>query len=866
MKLLTSSLSLLLLSILCSALGAEELRVGALISDAMVLSQNEENWIGGEARAGTDVRVQLGKQQPMQAVADAEGRWSVRLNPGEASGVGRTLRISSADETLEFKDVVVGELWLCSGQSNMVWSVDGSDRAQEFKAEADLPTLRMFTVANRSEEREQSDVSGRWVVCSPQTVGGFSAVGYHFGRELTEALDVPIGLVNASWGGSRVEAWMRREALAEVGPCGEGWVDRWDEAQRALYSDPGQYADPEVDDSEWLRGKIPGHVNAFGVEDDVDGLFWHRVALNIPAEWAGKTLVVSLGKIDDHDVTYFNGVEIGRTNGWQTPRRYEIPGSLVSGGEAVLAIRCLDGAGPGGIHGEEAELFIHPKGESQEKRSLAGPARMTVASNARDMPAQHRPSHLYNGMFAPLGHLCFSGVLWYQGENNAIDEGDPECYEVLLRGMLADWRDALGNSTLPFYIVQLPNFRHAPSWDYARVRDAQRRVAAADPNAGLAITMDVGQANDIHPRNKHDVGNRLARLALPEVYGVDAGTKSGPVPTKVYNLERVAPSNNSAQAVAIEFETFGSELTSPEEDGSVGGFELAGRNGVFKNVNGVIENGRVVLEAPGGMSPRLVRYAWAGEPEGANLGNHAGLPASPFEMSVPVGRGQKENKGDVMLIFSKTAGFRHGSIPAGVKCFKKIAQELGLKAIATEDSSQFNDETLKKCAVVVFLNTTGDVLDSKQEAALEKYVKSGGGWVGVHSAADTEYDWPFYGELVGAYFKTHPRIQEAVIQVEDRDHPSTRMLPGLWRRTDEWYVYRLSPRPHVRVLASLDETSYTGGGMDGDHPIAWCHDVEKGRALYTGGGHTDESFVEPKFVEHLRGAVIWAAGMPAESE
>ena len=224
------------------------------------------------------------------------------------------------------------------------------------------------------------------------------------------------------------------------------------------------------------------------------------------------------------------------------------------------------------------------------------------------------------------------------------------------------------------------------------------------------------------------------------------------------------------------------------------------------------------------------------------------------------------NAPNVMLVFSKTAGFRHGSIPSGIKCFEKIGKDLGLKVVATEDASEFTPEMLQKCAVVVFLNTTGDVLEGKQEAALEQYVKNGGGWIGVHSAADTEYDWPFYGELVGAYFKTHPRIQEAVVQVEDRDHPSTRMLPGLWRRTDEWYVYRLSPRPHVRVLASLDETSYSGGGMNGDHPIAWCHDVEQGRALYTGGGHTDESFVEPKFVAHLRGAVIWAADLPTEAE
>ena len=219
-----------------------------------------------------------------------------------------------------------------------------------------------------------------------------------------------------------------------------------------------------------------------------------------------------------------------------------------------------------------------------------------------------------------------------------------------------------------------------------------------------------------------------------------------------------------------------------------------------------------------------------------------------------------------MIIFSKTAGFRHDSIPEGVTCFRKIASELDLSVVATEDASVFNSKSLATCAVVVFLNTTGDILDAAQEAAFEAYIRGGGAWLGVHAAADTEYDWPFYGKLVGAYFKSHPAIQPADVRVEVANHPSTRMLPGLWRRTDEWYTYRLSPREGVTVLASLDEDSFTGGGMNGDHPIAWCHEYEGGRALYTGGGHTRESYVEPKFRAHLKGAVEWLlSSEPASS-
>ena len=212
---------------------------------------------------------------------------------------------------------------------------------------------------------------------------------------------------------------------------------------------------------------------------------------------------------------------------------------------------------------------------------------------------------------------------------------------------------------------------------------------------------------------------------------------------------------------------------------------------------------------------------------------------------------------DSMLVFSKTAGFRHDSIAEGITCFRELGAELGLKVIATEDASIFTSKSLASVRVVVFLNTTGDILNDREQAAFESYIRNGGAWFGVHAAADTEYNWAFYKGLVGAYFKSHPAIQPARINVEITDHPSTRMLPGLWNRTDEWYTYRLSPREDVTVLASLDEDSFSGGGMNGDHPIAWCHEYEGGRALYTGGGHTKESYREPKFRAHLKGAIEW---------
>ncbi|MEV0122488.1 ThuA domain-containing protein [Streptomyces sp. NPDC050703] len=217
--------------------------------------------------------------------------------------------------------------------------------------------------------------------------------------------------------------------------------------------------------------------------------------------------------------------------------------------------------------------------------------------------------------------------------------------------------------------------------------------------------------------------------------------------------------------------------------------------------------------------------------------------------------------GERVLVFSKTAGFRHDSIPAGVQAVRELGAENGITVDATEDAGAFTAKNLSRYDAVVWLSTTGDVLDATQQRAFERYVRGGGAYVGVHAAADTEYDWPFYGGLAGAYFQSHPAIQRAEVHVEDHAHPATAHLgSGAWERTDEWYNYRSNPRDRARVLATLDESSYSGGTMSGDHPIAWCQEYEGGRSFYTGGGHTKESYAEPAFRRHLLGGIRWAVG------
>ncbi|WP_433305437.1 ThuA domain-containing protein [Actinoplanes sp. CA-030573] len=213
-----------------------------------------------------------------------------------------------------------------------------------------------------------------------------------------------------------------------------------------------------------------------------------------------------------------------------------------------------------------------------------------------------------------------------------------------------------------------------------------------------------------------------------------------------------------------------------------------------------------------------------------------------------------------VLVFSKTAGFRHDAIPAGIAAIQRLGAENGFAVTATEDAAQFTSVNLVQYQAVVFLSTTGDVLDANQQAAFQSYIAAGGGYVGVHAAADTEYDWPFYGGLVGAYFSSHPAIQQATVRVEDATNPATAHLPAAWTRTDEWYNYRANPRPAVRVLLSLDEGTYSGGTMAGDHPITWCQNYNGGRAFYTGLGHTPESYADPNFTRMLLGGIQFAGG------
>lgn len=608
---------LIALFILVAPAAARDLELPPVIADHMVLQREEPVNVWGRANPGQTVRVAFAGQH-VATMADDNGRWVVRLRHLEASSTPRQMTISADDESITINDVLVGDVWLCSGQSNMVWTIDGSSRAEEFKAGADEPRIRMFIVPNTAREEPQETTPGQWFVASPQTLGRFSAVAYHFGRNLIDELDIPIGLVNSSWGGSTVEAWIRRPTLDTLDDA-DPFLEAYDALQEVARMNAEQFTGAEIDEDEWETVELPVLIEDLG--HDVDGLMWFRRSVEIPASWVGQDLTLNLGPIDDNDVTYFGGTRVGATNNYRQPRVYTIPAKHVQAGFVTIAVRVEDTGGAGGFNGTAEQLVLHPSGNPADAVSLTGSWRLRFLTSHRSIPQQHRPANLYNGMIHGLRHYGMRGAIWYQGESNAINPRGEE-YFTLFPGLIHDWRAALDDHALPFYFVQLPNFTNNEAntpWRYPVVRQAQLETLRSVPHTGMAVTLELGEANDIHPRNKHDVGERLARWALVDTYGVTDLVKSGPI---------FGSAAFDRASVEVRFDLFGSRLA--WRDGRPGGFELAGADGVFHPADARIDGTSVVVSSSVVPTPTAVRYAWENNAMEASLLNSQGLPASPF--------------------------------------------------------------------------------------------------------------------------------------------------------------------------------------------------------------------------------------------
>jgi sialate O-acetylesterase len=640
--------------------------VAPTIGDHMVVQRGRPVRLGGGDLPGQTIRATLGAGHAATQ-ADAAGRWSLTL-PAPPAGGPFTLTIEGSTAAT-FTDVWSGEVWVASGQSNMELPLRRSLGAAEAVA-GGCPGLRLFVVGQRTAAAPAATVEGRWQPCDAATAAGFSAVAFHFGRDLHRALGVPVGLILSARGGTPAEAWTPREALvAEPGlkpivdafetathdPARRAELERarvaWE--ARNFHQDTGNrgeargFARPRGGGAAWAAIDLPQVWESAGLP--IDGAVWFRREVTLPPDWAGRDLALSLGALDDFDVTYWNGERVGATGAetpsyWSAPRRYTVPGRLARAGKNLIAVRVFDHYGSGGFAGAPAELTVGPAGAATAATAtatatattplpLAGrwsykierrlkPAIADFSSRPRvpDSDDPESPAVLWNAMIAPMARLPIAGVIWYQGESNVSRAAQ---YRTLFPAMVRAWRAGWGDPALPFLFVQLPNFDDGhpgqPLGDsaWAELREAQA-LTLSEPRTAMAVTLDVGEGDNLHPRNKQEVGRRLALGALKLVYGKEA-IASGPT---FLSVAREGP------AMRVRFAAIASGLDT--SDGAPPrGFLIAGADHAWHTAAARIAGDAVIVSSPDVVAPVAVRYGWGNDPPNT-LRNQADLPAAPF--------------------------------------------------------------------------------------------------------------------------------------------------------------------------------------------------------------------------------------------
>ena len=635
------------------------LQLASLFSDHMVLQRNRRVPVWGCATPGASVTVRFAGQS-RTAKAGRDGRWSTRLASLPASTCPRVLEVASKAQTeaitLRIHDVLVGDVWICSGQSNMEWPLGSSRDAVAETAAADYPAIRLFTVPRTANVPAAESVAGAWSRCTPDTVGPFSAVGYFFGRKIHRTTGIPIGLINTSWGGTIAEAWTNRDDLLRV-PAFRRVVKGYEaelvtpDAPRLSLAERHQewarlheHKDtcnageaqgwhlPDASTADWRDMELPRNWQSAGHEHS--GIFWFRRDVDIPAEWVGRDLTLALGPTDKSDVTYVNGQRVGsitmeqRPDAWCTPRVYTVPASCVHAGRNTIAVRVYSNIFHGGFIGVPSQMRLCPSDAPETPLALAGIWRYAIEANFGLVPPPpppprgpgnpNSPYMLFENMIRPLIPYAVCGAIWYQGESNASQARQ---YRTLFPLMINSWRRAWNQGAFPFFFVQLANymlrkeFPEPSAW--AELREAQAATLAL-PNTGMAVTIDVGEANDIHPRNKQDVGRRLALAALATVYGLKGLVYSGPL-YKAMSREK--------GRIRLRFDHVGGGLVA--RGGGLSGFSVAGTDRKFVWADAVIDGDTVVVSSPSVPKPVAVRYAWADNPA-CTLYNTSELPASPF--------------------------------------------------------------------------------------------------------------------------------------------------------------------------------------------------------------------------------------------
>lgn len=615
------------------------LELAGVFADHMVLQREAPLRIWGQARSGQVVRVTLAGQQ-VEVRADADGRWLARLAPLKAGGP-HELRVSAGAEQRRLTDVLVGDVWIAAGQSNMEWLLADATNAAADIAAADLPQVRHAKMPHRVSLAPLRDTPRlRWDISSPATAGQFSAVAWHFARRVQAETGVPVGLLNLSWGGTHVETWTSPRAAAgdpdlakvvQAMPADNAsFVKRHGDQMLARVrqfqgSGPGAVAgaDPDLDDSAWPALAAPQVWETQGLPG-LDGQVWLRRHVTLTAAEAAGVATLHVGLVDDCDETFVNGLAVGHTCGWDRPRAYAVPAGLLHEGDNLVAVRVTDTGGDGGIHGPAADLRLDTATGTQP---LAGrwQAHVEAVQPITEPGPNDLPSLLFNGMVSPFTPFAVRGVIWYQGETNAPRAARyAQAFPRLINDWRSQWRDHGQKGLMPFYFVQLSSFGPRPPLPegsaFAELREAQRQTLKL-PGSGMAVSIDVGDANDIHPRDKRSIGERLARVALANSYG-------RPMPCRGPTLKssRMLPDGR----VELRFADVAGGLAT-RGGGPVLGFALAGKDQRFVPARAeIIGRDRVQLSSDAVRRPAAVRYAWGDTPLEANLVDGAGLPATPW--------------------------------------------------------------------------------------------------------------------------------------------------------------------------------------------------------------------------------------------
>jgi sialate O-acetylesterase len=623
--------------------GTAQVRLPQLISDGMVLQRDTKLNLWGWASPKEKITIQF-DHQTVKTTADASGNWKTVLKPMPAGGP-YTMDISASNH-IELNDVMIGDVWFCSGQSNMVLNMERvKEKYPNDIGTANYPAIRNFFVPTLSDvSKIHNDLPpGKWVSATPKSVLNFGAVSYFFARDLYLKYKVPIGIINSSVGGTPIQAWISADGIKDIAK----YADRLNQLKDTTYLNslihPAVIPAPNpTEDKKWDKGLngdikwydiayqpknwhqfwLPGYWDDQGVKN-LNGVVWFRKEIDVQAQMAGKSAKLFMGRIVDADETYVNGVEVGNITYQYPPRRYTVPAGLLKAGKNLIVVRVTNFSGKGGfVPDKRYELTddttsIDLRGDWQyEVGQVFDPSQNPTGPPP--FSAQDEPAGLYNTMVAPAINYTVKGVVWYQGESNI---GTPD-YSRLLRALIADWRQKWKTDNLPFIYAQLPNISEVSylpvESQWAELREAELKALSV-PNTGMAVTIGLGEWNDVHPLDKKDVGDRLALAAEKVAYGEKELVASGPI----FQSARV-----DGNQIIVSFNSIGSGLTT-NDGGELKQFAIAGADKKFVWATAEIKGTEVIVSSEKVPHPMYVRYAWADNPEGANLYNKEGLPASP---------------------------------------------------------------------------------------------------------------------------------------------------------------------------------------------------------------------------------------------